>query len=185
MSKKINRGKKFEDVVKSAFERIFGVSIDRVHDQTTHYKGSTNVCDFIVYKFPRIWYIECKSVHGSSLSIHSVPKADKKGVLHGFYGNITDAQWQGLLAKSEIRGVIAGVLCWWVDKDTTAFIPIQLLEKCRNDGAKSFSYREAEMLSNTDSSHSVYLVAGKKKRVFFDYDMKDLLEHGGIRYGES
>lgn len=123
-----NRGKQFEDHVRESFEKVPGVSIDRLHDQTSGFKGSQNICDFIVYKEPREYYFECKSVHGNTLSIHSVPKPDKKGVLHGFYGNITDTQWEGLLKKSHIKGVTAGVICWWVDKDVTSFIPIQFLQ---------------------------------------------------------
>lgn len=41
----INRGKQFEGVVKDCFLKVNGVSLDRIHDQTTHYKGSTNICD--------------------------------------------------------------------------------------------------------------------------------------------
>ena len=41
-----NYGKKFEDVVREAFEKVPGVSIDRLHDQTTKFKGtSANICD--------------------------------------------------------------------------------------------------------------------------------------------
>lgn len=41
----VNRGKQFEDVIKTAFEKVPGVSIDRLHDQTTGYAGSSNICD--------------------------------------------------------------------------------------------------------------------------------------------
>lgn len=41
----INRGKQFEDVIKKSFLKVPNVSIDRLHDQTTLYKGSTNICD--------------------------------------------------------------------------------------------------------------------------------------------
>lgn len=158
-----NRGKSFEEVVKDSFLKVPGVSIDRIHDQTTRYKGSTNVSDFIVYKKPFEYYIECKSVHGNTLSISSIPKPDKKGVLHGFYGNITDGQWEGLLEKSTIPGVTAGVMCWWVEKDVTRFIPIQALECYRNEGHKSVRF-DAEDLESI-------VIEGCKKRVFFDYDM--------------
>lgn len=40
-----NRGKQFENVVRQAFEKVPGVSIDRLHDQTTGFKGSQNICD--------------------------------------------------------------------------------------------------------------------------------------------
>jgi len=165
-----NRGKKFEDIVKQAFERVPGVSVDRLHDQTTGYLGASNICDFIVYKKPFEYYIECKSVHGNTLSIHSVPKADKNGVLHGFYGNITDTQWDGLLEKSEIPGVTAGVMCWWIDKDITLFLPIQLLKRLRDNGSKSIRYDLAEYLETP------IVIQGHKKRVFFDYNMEQFLK---------
>ena len=171
---KVNRGKQFEQVIKEAFEKVPNVSIDRLHDQTNGFKGSQNICDFIVYKEPYEYYIECKSVHGNTLSIHSNPKTGKDGKLHGFYGNITDTQWEGMLEKSKIEGVFAGVICWWVDKDVTKFIPIQLLQTLKNLGDKSIRFNSlfkgVEMI---DSYVPVIEIKGKKKRVFFDYDMEE------------
>ena len=161
-----NRGKQFEKVVEKAFLEIPGVSIDRLHDQTTGYKGSQNICDFIVYKKPYEYYIECKSVHGNTLSIHSIPKKGKDGKLHGFHGNITDKQWDGLVEKSYIPGVFAGVLCWWIDKDVTLFIPIKSLQYKYLQGHKSFRYDEG-----LNTGIECYAIAGIKKRIFFDYDM--------------
>lgn len=174
-----NRGKQFEDVVKSAFEKIPDVSVVRLHDQTTGYQASSNHCDFIVYKKPYEYHIECKSVHGNTLSIHSIPKPDKKGVLHGFYGNLTDKQWEGLLEKSEIIGVTAGVLCWWVDKDVTLFLPIKLLATMRKFGHKSIRYDCSfkTLILGVYENHLLAPVElrGRKKRVFYDYDMDDFL----------
>ena len=165
-----NRGKQFEEHIQKAFEKIPGVSIVRLHDQTTGYLGSSNHCDFIVYKKPYEYHIECKSVHGNTLSIHSIPKKDSKGVLHGFYGNITDTQWEGLLEKSKIPGVVAGVICWWVDKDITLFIDIRRLKFLRDTGCKSIRY------DNEEWTDLIIPIKGKKKRVFFDYDMEDFFE---------
>lgn len=170
----VNRGKQFEDIVKESFERVHNVSIDRLHDQTTGFKGSTNICDFIVYQKPFQYYIECKSIHGNTLSIHSIPKKDKNGVLHGFFGNITDTQWEGLLEKSKIYGCVAGIMCWWVDKDVTLFIDIRLLQLLREGGYKSIRYDLDDSL--------VISVPGTKKRVFFDYDMKYFLDRMEIAY---
>lgn len=163
----VNRGKQFEQVIKTAFEKVDGVSIDRLHDQTNGFKGSQNICDFIVYKKPYEYYIECKSVHGNTLSIHSNPKLGKDGKLHGFYGDITDTQWTGLLEKSPIEGVIAGIICWWIDKDVTKFIPIQALQWNRENGYKSLRYNH--------NGTSFIEIKGKKKRVFFEYDMEEFL----------
>ena len=147
-----NYGKKFEDVVREAFEKVPGVSIDRLHDQTTGWKGSSNICDFIVYREPYEYYFECKSVHGNTLP----------------FRNISATQWNGLLEKSFIEGVTAGIICWWADKDTTKFIPIQTLQKLLNSGNVSYRYDW--------DSYDVVEIKGKKKRVFFDYDMEAFLD---------
>jgi len=172
----VNRGKQFEEVIESAFEKIPDVSVVRLHDQTTGYLGSSNHCDFIVYRKPYEYHIECKSVHGNTLSIHSIPKPDKNGVLHGFYGNITDTQWEGLLEKSKITGVIAGVICWWIDRDVTLFIPIQMLEAMKNMGKKSIRYDECVYCDSLGNGYVTAFIRGKKKRIFFDYDMKQFFE---------
>ena len=146
-----NRGKQFEDVIRQSFEKIPGVSIDRLHDQTTGYRGSQNICDFIVYKEPYEYYFECKSVHGASLP----------------FSNITDTQFNGLCKKSQIEGVFAGVLCWFIDKDITLFIPIRLLMWLELTGYKSIRYDYDDP--------TLIKIKGKKKRVFFDYDMEEFL----------
>ena len=150
-----NRGKKFEQIIRECFERVDGVSIDRLHDQTTGFRGSKNICDFIVYKEPYEYYFECKSIHGNTFP----------------FTNITDKQWEGLFQKSKIQGVFAGVIVWWVDKDITLFIPIQELIAWRAiAGKKSIRYDDGLY-----SDLECYPLVGKKKRVFFDYDMEALL----------
>ena len=151
-----NRGKKFERVIKESFLKVPNVSIDRLHDQTNGYKGSQNICDFIVYKEPYEYYIECKSVHGNTLS----------------FSNITETQWNGLLNKATIKGVFAGVICWWVDKDKTVFIPIQELIAMRIVGMKSVRY---DAIDDCDGDTTMVEIKGKKKRVFFEYDMEKFL----------
>lgn len=147
-----NRGKQFEEVIRKAFEKVPNVSIDRLHDQTTGFIGSQNICDFIVYKEPYEYYIECKSVHGASLP----------------FSNITETQWNGLLEKSKIEGVFAGIICWWADKDVTKFIPIQMLQKMNDNGGKSIRY---DILAC--NGYYTIEIKGKKKRVFFDYNMEE------------
>lgn len=149
----VNRGKQFEQVIKEVFEKVPHVSVDRLHDQTTGYRGSSNICDFIVYKYPYQFYFECKTVHGNTLP----------------FSNITDTQWSGLLEKSRINGVMAGVICWWVDKDVTKFIPIQALQWNKENGYKSLRYNH--------NGTSFIEIKGKKKRVFFDYQMDEFFTH--------
>jgi hypothetical protein len=98
--------------------------------------------------------MECKSCYGNTLP----------------FSNITDNQWNGLLVKSKIDGVIAGVMLWFIDHDETVFIPIEVLQASKDAGNKSVNVK--------DLYHSAYAtnmidIRGKKKRVFFDYDMSN------------
>lgn len=150
----VNRGKQFEDVIREAFEKVPNVSIDRLHDQTTKFKGtSANICDFIVYREPYEYYFECKSINRGAFP----------------FSNITDTQWNGLLQKSQIEGVFAGIIVWYIDKDATFFIPIQILNQDKSIGHKSMSCKSCYEYP------SIVEITGKKKRVFFEYDMEKFL----------
>ena len=150
-----NKGKDFENIIRNAFSKITNVSIDRIPDQTMHHKGACNICDFIVYKEPYEYYIECKTVKGNTLP----------------FSNITDTQWEGLLKKSKIEGVFAGVICWWTEKDVTLFIPIQTLNIWKTQvQLKSIRYDIWE------KDFDVIKINGKKKRVYFDYDIEEFFK---------
>ena len=144
-----NRGKQFEGIVRDCFERA-GFCIDRLHDQTNGFKGSQNICDFVVFRQPNIMYLECKSCHGNTFPL----------------SNITQTQWNGLLEKNLFQGVYAGVMIWWIDKDVTKFVPIYDLQILADSGAKSIRF---------DTAFGIE-VPGKKKRVFFEYDMEKFWE---------
>lgn len=154
----VNRGKQFEEIIKQAFLQVPDTSVDRLHDQTTGYLGSANICDFIIYRYPYQYYIECKTIHGNTFPLD----------------NLTDNQRNGLLDKSRIKGVIAGVIIWWVDKDITRFIPIQTIKTLRDNKFKSIRF-DMTTLPTIE-------VKGKKKRVFFDYDMEALLKNISYDY---
>lgn len=156
----INRGKDFEKVIKESFEKVPNTSVVRLHDQTNGFAGSTNPCDFLIYHAPHLYALECKSVHGNTLP----------------FSNITKFQWQSLLDMSQVDGVFAGVMCWWIDKDVTAFIPIQLLQTWKLSEMKSIRY------DNAVECHSVVNIEGNKKRVFFDYDMEKFFKIMEIEY---
>lgn len=146
-----NNGKKFEEIIRKAFETLPDVSIDRIPDQTMRHKDRKNVSDFIVYKKPYQFYVECKTVHGNILP----------------FANIT--QFDALLNKEKIPGVRAGVICWWVEKDVTLWLPISWLDALRKAGMKSLRY-------DTEFP-AVIKIKGKKKKIYFDYDLSTFFEH--------
>lgn len=153
----INRGKQFEDAVYKAFSKVPNVSIDRLMDPMAGYAGIRNICDFIVYKKPFEVYVECKSLYGNTLN---------------FKSGITKNQWDGLLEKSKIEGVFAGVLVWYIDHDFTAFVPISELQWLKEQGDKSLKYYD---IINRGLKYTLF--PGKKKRVLFDYDAGEFLKN--------
>lgn len=151
----ISRGKQFEDVIKKTFSTCPSVSIDRFQDPQAGYAGIRNICDFVMYHKPNIYYLECKTHYGNTLSLK---------------GDITENQWEGLKEKSKITGVIAGVVVWFIDHDLTVFVPIQELVRLQEQGNKSLNVKH---ILNHEVEY-VYFV-GKKKRVLFDYDVFSIL----------
>lgn len=142
----VNRGKEFENVIREAFKRVPETMVVRLPDPVQGYLGYRNICDYIVYHYPYIYCFECKSVHGNLFP----------------FNNITHNQWRGMCEVSPIKGVIAGVICWWVDFDITRYIPMYELDRLAKDGKKSLRY---------DFTDYEYIdIPGRKKRVFFEYD---------------
>lgn len=145
-----NLGKKFEAIMGEAFKAYPNTSVDRIPDQTMRYKERKNVSDFIVYNHPFQYYIECKTVHGNTLP----------------FKNIT--QFDALIEKSNIYGVRAGVICWWVDKDITRWIPIEELFFLRSLGAKSIRFDKEIGRSK--------LIRSRKKKIYFEYDLSTFFD---------
>lgn len=154
-----NYGKEFEQVVRKAFEKVPNVSIDRLNDNTAGFKGIAGICDFIVYREPYEYYFECKSINRGTFP----------------FSNITDTQWNGLLQKSQIEGVFAGIIVWFIKDEVTCFIPIQLLVELKNGGHKSINVKDVDNF--VYELGGAFKLVGKKKRIFYEYDMVEFFTH--------
>ena len=148
----VNRGKQFEDIIREQFKKLKNVVTIRLYDVTTGYINQNNICDLIVYDEGILNLIECKAVHGNTLN---------------FKSHIKQNQWDGLLEESYKPGVNAGILVWFIDHDVTLWLDIQYLQDLKESGYKSF---------NVKDRMSVYELAGVKKKVFFEYDLRKFLK---------
>lgn len=148
----VNRGKQFEDIIREQFKKLKNVVTIRLYDVTTGYINQNNICDLIVYDEGTLNLIECKAVHGNTLN---------------FKSHIKQNQWDGLLEESYKPGVNAGILVWFIDHDVTLWLDIQYLQDLKESGYKSF---------NVKDRMSVYELAGVKKKVFFEYDLRKFLK---------
>lgn len=156
-----NHGKEFEKQLRQQFEAIPNVSVDRINDNVG-YSGAYNIADLIVYRKPHKYYIECKSVKGTSFP----------------FGNINEKALRDLVVQQLIPGVGCYFIIWFIDLDLTiAMTATEIYEKmyCQNlksIGVKSFTKFE-------------YIeISGIKKRKYFKYNLTELLNRldGEIRW---
>lgn len=145
-----NLGKQFELKFKEDFSKIPESTIDRIYDVTTGYKSISNVCDFICYKFPNIFYIECKSHKGASFPFVNL------------------SQYNKLKDKVGIKGIRAGVILWLYEKDLVLYVPISTISQMMTDGKKSVGIRDLD-------KYNIVKIPSIKKRVFMDSDYSILL----------
>ena len=144
----LNLGKEFEQKFKLDFLRTMPNStIDRIYDSVSGYKAISNVCDFIGYKEPNIYYIECKSHKGKSFPFSNL------------------SQYDDLKLKVGIPGVRAGVVLWLYEYDKVLYVPISTVTSIKNDGIKSVSLT---MLDK--KKYNIIEIPSIKKRVYMDSD---------------
>lgn len=148
--RKVNRGKDFEHEIETCLSSCANVSVDRLPDQMSGYKGSKNICDYSAFCSPDMFYLECKSKYGNTLN---------------YKGDVTEDQWKGLLEKSRIKRCIAGICVWFIDHDITVFCDIRDLNMHRNNGAKSLNIKD---ITGEDCVPH-FIIDGVKKRILFRY----------------
>lgn len=143
-----NLGKAFELKFKQDFEKSLpDGTIDRIYDTTNGYKTVSNICDFIGYNCPNIFYLECKTHLGNTFPLTNITQYDK------------------LVTKVGIKGVRAGIILWFIDHDTICYVPISTVTKLKEDGKKSINIK---MLTGSD--YRFIKIPAEKKRVFMDGD---------------
>lgn len=145
-----NYGKAFEDKFKKDFGLLEGSSIDRLYDTMNGYKSIKQISDFIGYKYPFIFYLECKSHKGASIPL----------------SNIT--QYDNLKKKVGIPGVRSGVVLWLYEKDKVFYVPTSTITKLKQDGEKSVGLRHI-------GKYRIIEVPSVKLRVFMDSDYSVLM----------
>ena len=150
----INRGKQFEARFKQDWIRtIPDSSIDRIYDVVSGKKTISNVSDFIGFKKPNIFYLECKSTNDNTFNFAKLTQYDK------------------LAAKVGIPGVRAGAVLWFVNHDRVVYVPISTITKMKEDGLKSVNIRKL-----SGSGYKFYEIPSVKLRVFLESDYSCLLK---------
>lgn len=141
-------GKLFEKKFKEQMDNEDDVYCLRLPDPMGGFKGLSNICDFIVYKYPYLYLFELKTTAGPSLP----------------FNNISHNQLHGLKAANEKLSVIkAGFIIWFYDKDITYFTIPQTILDLQEQGKHSIRF---------DYTKDVIVINGIKKKKYFEYDWK-------------
>lgn len=122
-------GKKAEQKIKEWLNRPeIGYSIDRIPDQMSGLYDSKNICDFVFYKYPNIYYIESKSTWEDRWDIKE----------------LTPTQYDGLLEKSKIYGVFGVVIVLFASYKRAFILDIRDIDLLKTSGKKSINIKSID-----------------------------------------
>ena len=149
----VNRGKQWETKLKEDFSKLSGAYIYRVPDNMSGYKGITGISDFIGYKFPKIFFIEAKTVLGNTFPLTNFTQYDK------------------LMTVPDEKGIHKGVMIWFQDHQDVVYVPVSTITKMKADGKKSVNIKKID-----EEGYAYLRIPSVQKRVFLDSDYSVLLD---------
>lgn len=148
-------GKDAEKKIKEWLDRPDeGYDFQRLPDQMTGFYGSSNICDFVLYKYPNHYWIESKSTWNDRFD----------------FSMLTDTQYDGLLNKSKINGVDGIVIVLFASYQRAFWISIKEIDRLKQSGKKSLNILKIDKW-NIDY-HEIKTVPNNRKKLL-DYDKED------------
>lgn len=148
-------GKRFELQFRKDWAKSVPDSFEyRLNDQMSGYMGSSNVSDFICFKTPDLFLIECKAHSGNTFPFSAF------------------RQYEGLLAWKDVSGVHPGVVLWMYDHDLVLWIPVETFEKLKKEDKKSFNVK---LVGNEE--YESLVLPSKKLRTFMETDYSALIDY--------
>ena len=123
----VNKGKKFEECVVNSFKESFpNGTIDRIYDTEGRKYGIKNICDYIGYIYPNIFYLEAKSLKGNTFNLARL------------------TQYNKLCGKLGVKGDCAGVVIWFIEHQRVVFATIEKITELIEQGKKSVNIKHPE-----------------------------------------
>lgn len=149
-----NLGKKAEAKVKEWLDMPEkGFCFDRIPDQLTGFIGSSNICDFTLFKSPNFYYIESKATYEDSFP----------------FSMISPYQHDHMLEKAQIAGVKSYVIVLFASYQRAFLFDIRDIEnQVQSGGKKSLNIKKIPQW--TIPFIEVRTVPSKKQ--LLDYDQK-------------
>lgn len=123
-------GKKAEAKIKQWLDRPEeGYCFLRLPDQMTGYYGSSNICDFLLYKKPNFYLIESKATYNDNFP----------------FSMITEFQHDNMIEKSQVEGVKSFVVVLFASYQRAFIFDINDIEdQVSSGGQKSINIKKIE-----------------------------------------
>lgn len=139
----VNDGKMFEKVCREQIREI--AYIYRIND-FGNIVGIKNPCDHLAYKYPYFYMLENKAYSGASLPLKA----------------ISDYQLSSMTEARKYKGILSYFLVWYMDKDVTRAIPVEVVNEIKETNKKSirYDYQDSRIIE----------IDGVKKKKYFIYD---------------
>ena len=148
----MNYGKKFEQQFKKNWlQTVDDTIVVRLYDPMSGYSSISNISDFVCYKYPNIFFIECKTHSGASLPFSAV------------------SQYEKMFTASLATGVKCGIVLWLYEKDKVLYIPISAVKSLKDNGESSVGIRHL-------GSYGIIEIPSKKLKKFMDSDYSVLID---------
>lgn len=139
----LNDGKVFEKLCREQIGEI--AYIYRIND-FGNFVGIKNPCDHFAYKYPHFYMLENKAYSGASLPLTA----------------ISDYQLESMTKARQYKGILAYFLVWYMDKNVTRAIPVEVINDIKETNKKSIRYDY--------SDDRIIEIDGEKKKKYFIYD---------------
>ena len=154
-------GKKAEEKIKQWLDKPEdGYSFDRFYDQMTGYfMTSRNICDFICYKYPYLYYLESKATYEDRFN----------------FSMLTETQHDGLLQKSKIHGVYGLVIILFATYQKAFILNIRDIKNLEDDGKKSLNIKKIDKWNI--SYAEIPTIPSRKSLLDYDGDLQSLVEN--------
>jgi len=137
-----------------------GYSFDRFYDQLSgYYLTSRNICDFVCYKYPNIYYIESKATWSNNFP----------------FSMIQPHQKEGLLKKSKIAGSYGWIIILFASYKRAFKLDIRDIVELENNGQKSLNIKK---LDRWPIPYKELKTVPNSRKKYLDYagEVEDLLD---------
>lgn len=156
-----NRGKQLEEKFEEALKKLYTekwLDYIRLYDITMGYSGVKNPCDFVAFKKPIQFYIECKATNENTLNLTRITQYDDLVEHNNPFG-----------------GTKAGVIVWFTEHKETYWVDIEYIKNLKMLNYKSINIKNLRAL--TIPNNLVFKLDGENKRVFTEYDLRSFFEY--------